>query len=131
MDSEYDAGSGKRRVLIVDDDESIRSLLYVFFEQEGYDVATAETGERALESFEAGRFHLVMLDYFMPGMNGLEVASAMHARDPEVTIAMITGMAHTLAHADLASAGIVRMFSKPFDLNEIAAWVQHLSEPDG
>ena len=72
-----------------------------------------------------------MLDYYMPGMNGLEVASAIHARDPEVTIAMITGMAHTLAHADLASVGIVRMFSKPFDLNELAAWVQHLSAPDG
>ena len=130
MDSEYDAGRGKRKVLIVDDDESIRSLLYFFFEQEGYDVATAETGERALENFEAGRFHLVMLDYYMPGMNGLDVASAMHALDPDVTIAMITGMAHTLAHADLASAGITRMFSKPFDLYEIAAWLQHLSELD-
>ena len=129
MDSTHDAERGKQKVLIVDDDESIRSLLYFFFEQEGYDVATAETGERALENFEAGRFHLVMLDYYMPGMNGLEVASAMHARDPDVTIAMITGMAHTLAHTDLASAGIARMFSKPFDLYEIAAWLQHLSEP--
>ena len=131
MGSEHDAETGKRTVLIVDDDEPIRSLLDVFFEQAGYDVVTAETGEQALERFEAGRFHLVMLDYYMPGMNGLEVASAIHARDPEVTIAMITGMAHTLAHVDLASVGIVRMFSKPFDLYEIAAWVQHLSEPDG
>lgn len=120
---------GRRQVLIVDDDESIRSLLDLYFEQEGYDVETVATGEHALERFEVGRFDLVMLDYYMPGMNGLEVASIMHIRDPRVTIALITGMAHTLANVDLAPTGITKIFSKPFDMCEIAEWLRSLS-PD-
>jgi DNA-binding response OmpR family regulator len=117
----------RRQALIVDDDESIRSLLKLFFEQEGYAVETVANGERALERFEVGRFHLVMLDYYMPGMNGLEVASAIHVQDPGVTIALITGMAHTLANVDLASTGITKVFSKPFDMCEMATWLQSLS----
>lgn len=119
---------GRRQVLIVDDDESIRSLLELYFGQEGYDVETVATGECALERFESGRFHLVMLDYYMPGMNGLEVASAIHMRDPGVTIAFITGMAHTLSNVDLAPTGIVKIFSKPFDMCEIAEWLRSLSD---
>ncbi len=95
---------------------------------EGYDVETVATGECALERFESGRFHLVMLDYYMPGMNGLEVASAIHMRDPGVTIALITGMAHTLANVDLGPTGIVKIFSKPFDMCEIAEWLRSLSD---
>jgi DNA-binding response OmpR family regulator len=129
MSSVHDRRGGRRQVLIVDDDESIRSLLNLFFEQEGYDVETTATGEQALERFEVGRFHLVMLDYYMPGMNGLEVASRMHGQDPSVTIALITGMAHTLANVDLAPTGITKIFSKPFDLCEIAEWLRSLSGP--
>lgn len=117
-------------MLVVDDDESIRSLLKLFFEQEGYEVETVETGARALERFEVGRFHLVLVDYYMPGMNGLEVASAIHVQDPDVTIALITGMAHTLANVDLAATGISKIFSKPFDMCEMAAWLQSLSDLD-
>jgi DNA-binding NtrC family response regulator len=128
MSCVHDTRRDRRQALIVDDDESIRSLLNLFFEQEGYEVETVENGERALERFEAGRFHLVMLDYYMPGMNGLELASAIHVQDPGVTIALITGMAHTLANADLASIGITKVFSKPFDMCEMATWLQSLSD---
>ncbi len=130
MSGAHNVREGGRRVLIVDDDEAIRSLLSLYFEQEGYDVETVETGEGALEHFEVGRFGLVMLDYYMPGMNGLEVASVIHRRDPDVTIALITGMAHTLADVDLTPTGISKIFSKPFDMCEIAEWLQYLSEPD-
>jgi CheY-like chemotaxis protein len=130
MSSANNIPTRRRQALIVDDDEAIRSLLHLFFEQEGYAVEAVENGARALERFEAGRFHVVMLDYYMPGMNGLEVASIMHRRDPEVTIALITGMAHTLTHIDLAPAGITRMFSKPFDLCEITEWLQSLTDSD-
>src|SRR5687768_2191417 len=100
MSSAYDIQQGRRQVLIVDDDESIRSLLSLYFEQEGYEAEAVETGEQALARFEVGRFHLVILDYYMPGMNGIEVATAMHVQDPNVTIALITGMVHTLAGID-------------------------------
>jgi DNA-binding NtrC family response regulator len=130
MSNAYDIRQGRRQVLIVDDDESIRSLLYLYFEQEGYEVEAVETGEQALAGFEAGRFRLVMLDYYMPGMNGLEVATVMHARDPGVTIALITGMVHTLAGMDLTPTGITKIFPKPFDLCEISEWLQSLPDSD-
>ncbi len=130
MSGAHDIIKGGQQVMIVDDDESIRSLLELYFEQEGYEVETVATGEHALERFEVGRFHLVMLDYCMPGMNGLEVASVMHAQEPGLTIAMITGSAHTLANMDLASTGIAKLFSKPFDMCEIAAWLQSLADSD-
>ncbi len=127
MDGAHDI-RGKPQVLIIDDDESIRSLLNLYFEQEGYEVETVATGEHAIERFEVGRFQLVMLDYYMPGMNGLEVASVIHIRDPEVTIALITGMAHTLANVDLEPTGITKVFSKPFDMCEIAEWLWSLTD---
>jgi len=120
----------RRQVLVIDDDESIRSLLKIYFELEGYEIETVENGERALERFEVGRFHVVLLDYSMPGMNGLEVASAIHARDPDVTIALITGMAHMLANIDLGPTGIAKIFSKPFDMDEITEWLRSLLDPE-
>ena len=130
MSNAYDIQQGRRQVLIVDDDESIRNLLSLYFEQEGYEVEAVATGEQALQRFEAGRFRLVILDYYMPGMNGLEVATAVHTRDPGVTIALITGMIHTLAGIDLTPTGITKIFSKPFDLCEISEWLLSLPDSD-
>jgi len=130
MRSTNDTRQDRWQVLVVDDDESIRSLLTLYFEQEGYEVEAVATGEQALERFEVGHFRLVILDYYMPGMNGLEVATAMHVQDPGVTIALITGMVHTLAGIDLTPTGITKIFSKPFDLGEISEWLQSLSDSD-
>lgn len=71
-----------------------------------------------------------MVDYRMPGMNGIEVATALRARDASVTIALITGMAHTLAHMDLTQIGIAKIFPKPFDLCDMTHWLQSLSKSD-
>ncbi|ETW97559.1 MAG: hypothetical protein ETSY1_22150 [Candidatus Entotheonella factor] len=129
MSGSCDIRRGRQQVLIVDDDASIRNLLHLYFEQEGYEVETAETGEQALERFESGRFHLVILDYYMPGINGLEVASAIHGQDPSVPLVLITGMAHTLANVDLTPTGIMKIFAKPFDMCELAKWLRSLADP--
>ncbi len=130
MSSTHDLQKDRRQVLVVDDDESIRSLLHLFFEQEGYVVETVANGASALERFDAGHFGIVMVDYCMPGMNGLEVAAALRARDATVTIALITGVAHLLANMDLKPTGITKIFSKPFDLCDMTQWLQSLSDSD-
>lgn len=129
MSGARDIPKDRRQVLIVDDDESIRSTLAFYFEQEGYVVETAEDGEHALEHFEVGRFCLMTLDYQMPGMNGLEIASLIHKQDRDVAIALVTGTTHTLENNDLVLTGIAKVFSKPIDLCEVSAWLRSLSNP--
>ena len=126
MGSMYEPRETRHRVLIVDNEAIIRTLLRFFFEREGYEIETAENGAEALEHFEAGRFHCVMLAYYIPVMNGLEVASAMHRRDSNVPIMLMSASAHTLAHMDVAAVGITRIFAKPFDLNELSEWLNSL-----
>ena len=79
----------RRRVLIADDDAAIRSMLSLFLEQEGYEVETAENGVDALKRFEVRRFNLVMLAYYLPDIDGLQVASLIHGQDPDVTLVLM------------------------------------------
>ena len=62
-----------RRVLVVDDEPGIRQSLSGVLEDEGYAVETAATGEACLEALPAGGFDLVLLDIWLPGMDGMEV----------------------------------------------------------
>lgn len=114
--SVHDVREARQRILIIDDLAPIRHLLCLFFEQKGYDVETTDNGAHALHIFEAGRFHLVMTNYKMPGMNGLEVASAIRRRDPAVPIVLMTGIAHLFPATSLAATGITKVFAKPFNL---------------
>jgi two-component system, OmpR family, alkaline phosphatase synthesis response regulator PhoP len=63
----------KQRILAVDDEEDIRELVRYNLDKEGFDVSTAETGERALDLVRTERFDLVLLDLMLPGMDGFEV----------------------------------------------------------
>lgn len=77
---------GKKRILLVDDEEGIRLLYREEFEEEGYDVATASNGEEALERFNQESPDLVILDINMPGMNGIEVLRRMKEINPELPV---------------------------------------------
>jgi CheY-like chemotaxis protein len=91
-----------------------------------YEVNTAASGEEALELLNAGFFDVIMVDLQMPGMTGIEFAEVVHQQQPSLPIALITGVAHTLGEHDLERAGISKLFTKPFDLDEIATWIQSL-----
>src|SRR5207249_1034244 len=79
------------RILVVDDEEAVRGLLFDMLENEGYEVTQAANGEEALELFDAKRFKAVFTDVGMPGMSGWELARAIRARDEDVPVAVITG----------------------------------------
>jgi CheY-like chemotaxis protein len=85
MITEAGAGPGlaRRAVLVVDDDKDIRETLQELIEDEGYDVASARNGLEALERIRERRFGLVVLDLFMPGMDGTEFRRRQLA-DPEI-----------------------------------------------
>ena len=112
------------RVLVVDDDPIIRMLLTRVLEREQLEVQTAPDSSTALELCAASTFDLFLIDYLLPGMDGLALARAIRGQHPELPIALITGSAHLVSAADLAAAGITRLFAKPFDLDELVAWIR-------
>src|SRR5437763_17070303 len=77
-------------VLIVDDEAGIRESLQTLLELEGYRVEIAGDGEEGLARLASEPFDVVLLDYALPGRNGLEVLADLRDRDPQITVIMIT-----------------------------------------
>src|SRR5690348_11008743 len=88
-------------VLIIDDEHAIRESLVTLLEMEGYSVATSESGEEGLVRMAEQPFDLVLLDFALPGMNGLEVLREIRERDQQVSVILITayGTVENAVHA--------------------------------
>jgi len=92
--AETRAGSrGKKKVLCADDEVNELAARRMVFESAGFEVFTSRTGAQALEVFQAEAVDAVVLDYFMPGMNGVSVAKEMKRLRPEVPIIVLSGFA--------------------------------------
>ncbi len=83
--------SEDRRILLVDDEPGIRTTLSISLMDMGYDVATAESGEKALEMFDADNPPIVLTDIKMPGIDGIELLRKLKSRNPHAEVIMITG----------------------------------------
>ncbi|MCK4324779.1 MAG: response regulator, partial [Armatimonadetes bacterium] len=86
------------RALVVDDDPSVTALYKKTLTEEGYEVATAATGEEALAKLDRGRFDAAVIDLVLPGVGGMQVVAAVHEADPQSVIIITT------SHASLDSA---------------------------
>jgi DNA-binding response OmpR family regulator len=111
------------RILVVDDEASIRTMLMQFLEQAGFEVRTCQDGQTALKVFATEHFDAILLDLHMPGMSGLETAAVMRQRNPTIPIALMTAMAGALDPEDAICAGISHVFAKPFNLRELTNWL--------
>jgi CheY-like chemotaxis protein len=113
------------RILVVDDDDPIRESIRLALDIIGFEVITAENGERALEAFARMSFDGVMVDLMMPGMNGLETIRALRARAPDLPIVVISGslMQTGSGAPDLLRSAIemrgVSSLPKPFKLSDL------------
>jgi DNA-binding response OmpR family regulator len=117
----------RRRALVVDDDPAIRAFLTDFLEQQDFEVYTAQDGRSALAVFHTARFNLLLVDFQMPGITGLEVATEVRKTDLAIPIGLITGTASTLEAEAVVQAGVSRLFPKPFSLAELALWIRSIS----
>ena len=79
------------RILLVDDDEAIREATTMMLESRGYDVVAAPDGKAAVEKIRTGPFDIVIVDLFMPGMDGLETTRAIRQCDPSVPVIAVSG----------------------------------------
>jgi CheY-like chemotaxis protein len=79
------------KILIVDDDSAVRATIRLLLERAGHSVVVADDGCKALVIVESGKFDLVFLDIFMPGMDGLETMKLVHQQQPLVPVIVISG----------------------------------------
>jgi len=112
--------SAKRRILVVDDAEGIRSYLASLLELRGFQVDTAEDGQSALALLEAGAApDLIILDVMMPGIDGLETLRRVRARDPEVPVVMLSVVGKAATIVEAMQLGATDYLNKPFEEEEL------------
>lgn len=108
------------QVLIVDDDQSVRELLRMYFARENFEVREAATGPEALEAAEASTPDLVVLDIMLPGMNGYEVCRALRQRG-EIPIIFLTARDDEIEPIVGLELGADDYVTKPFNAREVVA----------
>ena len=109
------------RILIIDDEADLRLLLKALLESNGYECDEARTGQEGLEKIIAGGFSLVLLDYQMPILNGLQVLQALASvpSRPVPPVIMMTANVNADVHEKAMQAGARQILSKPFELDNI------------
>jgi two-component system cell cycle response regulator CpdR len=113
------------RILLAEDDDSLRGFLARALERAGYEVVACPDGETAVEALDQ-HFHVLLTDIVMPGIDGIEVARQAAARQPHMRIMFITGFAAVaLSAGDRAPPG-AKVLSKPVHLREIVAEVERM-----
>ncbi len=117
------------RILVVDDEASLREFLTILLEQEGYDVATADSVASGISSLEQNAFDLVMCDLKLPDGSGLEVLADARRRHVATPFIIIT--AHTTPQHALESlrAGAAEYLSKPFNVDDLKLILSKLLRP--
>ena len=113
------------RVLIADDEESMRSLVARAIAMDGHETVTAEDGAEALEILtrEQGRFDLLLTDIQMPVMDGIALALAVARDFPNLKILLMTGFADQRERAKGLQAIVADVLTKPFSLADLRATV--------
>ena len=107
------------RVLVVDDEKSMRELLAITLERQGYEVSVAEDGEVAIEAVRRDGFDVIITDLRMPNADGLQVLRAAKEHTPETVVIVITAVGSTETAVEAMKLGAYDYITKPFKLDEI------------
>lgn len=109
------------RVLVVEDEENVRTLLNDAFRAEGHDVVEAATGAEALTRLDQGKFDLMICDLGLPELSGLHVARWVKEFRPELPVIIATGYADMIAEEDYNKARIDDVIRKPYAVADVLA----------
>ena len=108
----------KKRILVVDDDPTFRTVLQMLLEDYGHIGEAAANAQEALTRLAQTDYDAVLLDYMMPEANGLTVLQHIQERHPSTPVVMITGHATSELAAQVLAAGARACLFKPFDCRE-------------
>ncbi len=107
------------KILLIDDDEIIRDSLGIAFTLRGYDLILAETAEEGLLAFEKETFDVIISDYKLPGINGLELFKQVSAARRSTVNILITAYGGNELYSEAIETGVHAFFSKPFSPEKI------------
>ena len=105
------------KVLVIDDEQGIRSLLDTLLRRKGYDVIVAESGQKGLECFRQERPDVLVLDLKMPGMDGLTVLRQVRSLDPIMPVIILTGAGTAETEQRVRALGMTEYVEKEFSLH--------------
>lgn len=116
--------NGNVRILVVDDEESIRKLLERSLTQAHYQCTTAQSAEDAAEVLQREEFDLVFLDIRMPGKSGIEFLTEITAQHPDTAVVMLTGVAELSTAVQAMRGGAYDYATKPLNLAELVIRIE-------
>ena len=113
----------KKRILLVDDEKAVRILVAAALEYDNYKVDIAENGAEAIQYLDKHLYDLVITDYMMPEMDGLELIRIIKSKYPPIPVVVITGTesAYYLLHGEAAA-----FIAKPFDLFDLKDCIKNV-----
>jgi len=112
------------KILVIDDESTLRESLQIALCASGHEVATARTGEEGLERFNQEKPDLVLLDHWLPGINGDQVLQNMKENAPEIPVIIMTAQGSVELAVHSMKMGAFDFLVKPFELDQIEAVVQ-------
>lgn len=115
----------KHRILVVDDEESIREFLDIMLRKEGYEVTMAQDGEQAVEILKKKTFDMVISDMQMPKMNGIELLKYVKDQNPDLIFMLITAFGTTESAIEAMKMGAYDYILKPFKIDEVRINITH------
>ena len=116
------------RILVVDDEESIREFFQIMLKREGYEVVTASNGREGFEFLKKNPVDLIISDIQMPEMSGLELLSKVKELDPETVMVMITAFGSTEIAVEAMKRGAYDYVQKPFKIDEVKIVIKQALE---
>jgi two-component system response regulator ResD len=116
----------KAKLLVVDDEDTLRLLVRAELEQREFDVDEADSGDMAMEKILADHFDLVILDIRMPGMDGIEVLKKIRENNLATKVIMLTGVDELKIARDSLQYGADDFLTKPYEIRTLLACIDRV-----
>ena len=119
------------KILVIDDEPSIRDLLDTLLRRKGYTVVLAESGQKGLELFRREHPDVIVLDLKMPGMDGLTVLREVRNLNPKQPVIVLTGAGTAEVEQQVRALGVTEFVEKEFSLDHLGDSLKRiLNNPD-
>ncbi len=117
------------RILVVDDQTPVRTMIAAALERQGYTVELASGGREALAALELNNFNLVLTDIVMQDVDGIALLERIHALQPNLPVVMVTAVHDISVAIDSMRRGAYDYLLKPFEREQLLSTVERASEP--